>query len=214
MTEIDRIEGVDRDLRLLADRVAHAGYDPRRTLRRLRWAEHWPIVPLVGAVAVVVAALIAGAWSAALVVAVLVLPDRIYDWYTRKSAREALLVDGDFFEHERANLERRVFQERSAALLGIGMAGVLAWVAHSAPKHSQEAWILAALVTVYALVRLLVVGPALVRELRDLGGKQSGGWILVVLMVVLFLAMPFLVLYGVIRRGVKRLLGMHVGEDE
>lgn len=213
MTEFPRIEGLDRDLLRVADRVAQAGYDPRHTIRRLKWSERAPIFALVTTVGILAFALAAGAWSAAAAVGILVLPDRIHDWRERKKQHASLLGEGDFLEQERERLENRVVWLRTGALIGLGGAIVLAYLAAHAAQGKPWLWAIAAFFAVRSLVRLFVIGPALARELRDLGGEDSGGWLLVVITFLLVLAAPLLVLGGFLYRGVRRLLGRPVEEE-
>jgi hypothetical protein len=197
----------------VADRIASAGYDPRKTLRRYHWLERWPVLSLAATAVVVTALLLDGRWEAALVVAGLVVPDRIYAWRTRATEREALVLDGDFFERERTHLEDRLLGEEVRAGAVLAVALLLGSIAAFRPEPAPMIWVLAAVIAVVAVVRLAVLGPALSRELRDLGGEPTGVRAAVVVVAVVML-LPILVAGRLVYRGVRRLIGRPVKVDE
>lgn len=212
MNDFPGSERLDRDLGHVADRIARAGYDPSETLRRLHRAERWPLIALVATLVGIAAALAEGERSVAFVFACLVLPNRIYDWRARAAERDALLAGDDFLERERANLERRVRGEHIRAGAGLAFALLLALVAAFGPHGALRLWF-AAIVAVVALMRLVAIEPALVRELRDLDGQAPSRRSAVVT-VVLIALLPFLVIGRVIYRSVRRLIGRPVKDDE
>jgi hypothetical protein len=212
---MNEFPGTDRPEHLarVADRIASAGYDPSKTLRRLHWLERWPLLALAATAVVVTALLLDGRWSVALMIALLVVPDRVYAWRTRTAEREALVLDGDFFERERANLERRLLGEEVHAGAGLAIALFLVSIAAFRPEPAPRLWVLAAVIAVVAVVRLAVLAPALSRELRDLGGESTGVRAAVV-MVAFIMLLPALLPGWLLYRGARRLIGRPVKDDE
>lgn len=213
MNDLPGSERLDRDLGHVADRIARAGYDPSETLRRLHRAERRPLIALVATALVAAAALAFGQWPIALAIAWLVLPDRIDAWRTRGAERKALLGDDDFLERERANLERRLLGEEVRAGGTLAIALFLVVLAVFRREPAPMLWVFAAGIAFVALVRLAVLGPALTRELRDLGGETTGVRA-AVLMVVFIMLLPVLLVGRLIYTSVRRLIGRPVKDDE
>lgn len=207
MNETRGLESLELDLGRAATRLRAAGFDPRRTRRRLWWSEYGPIA---GIVLVALSGLLAagvGHWLHVGCVLLFLLPRRIDRWRERRAEREALLVEDDFLERERALLEKRASGERTLGVVFLGLAALVAVLAWTKDGPGPSLWFFSALCAAYALFRIAVIGPALARELRDLGGEPEEGWFMPVLMAVLIMMAPFLVLFGIVRRAVRRLLG-------
>lgn len=214
MSEIRGLESLEQDLVRAAARLRAAGFDPRRTRRRLWWSEYGPIAGMAIVVVVGLVAAWIGQWLHVGCVLLFLLPWRIGRWRARQAERAALLVEDDFLERERALLERRGSSERTLGVLFLGVAALIATLAWTKDGHAPGLWALSAAFAAYALVRIAVIGPALARELRDLGGEPSGGWTIHVLTAALIALAPFVVLYGILRRAVRRALGRPEEDDE
>lgn len=213
MTTLSNLDDGNADLARLADRIARHGVDPRKTLRRIRWAERWSWIRIVPTLLCVAMLMFAGEWVLALLFAGVMVPWRIETWRMRRAEALALLDAVDFFERERQNLERRVGRVRFGALLDLVMGAGLCALAVSAAKGAPVLWGFAAFLLVRAIVRLVVIGPALVREHEELGGELSEDWMSAVISVVILLLLPILLPVGILRWVVRRLLGRPV-EDE
>jgi hypothetical protein len=214
MSAIRGLESLELDLTRAGARLRKAGYDPRRTRRRLWWSEYGPIAGVVVVALAGLGALGTGQWLHVACVLLVLLPRRIERWQTRRQERADLLLQDDFLERERALLERRAGGERTLGLLMLGLGALFAGLAWLKDGSAPGLWFLAALLAGYALVRLALVGPALNRELVDLGGEPVGGWIYHVLVAVLIALAPFLLLFGIVRRAVRRLRGLPEEVDE
>ncbi|MCY2959359.1 MAG: hypothetical protein NTY35_04270 [Planctomycetota bacterium] len=207
MNETRGLESLELDLGRAATRLRAAGFDPRRTRRRLWWSEYGPIA---GIVLVALSGLLAagiGHWVHVGCVLLFLLPRRIDRWRARRAEREALLVADDFLERERALLEDRASGERTLGVLFLGVGTLIAVLAWTKDGPAPGLWTLSAMLGAYALFRIAVIGPALARELRDLGGEPEDGWLFPVLMAALIAIAPFAVVYGILRRAVRRMLG-------
>ncbi len=214
MSEIRGLGSLELDLARASARLRTAGYDPRRTRRRLWWSEYGPIAGIALVALVGLAAAGTRQWLTFAAVLLLLLPRRIDRWRARQAERAALLVADDFLERERALVQKRAWGEQAQGLvfLGLGaLVGILTW-AKDAPAPGL--WFFSAVCVAYGLVRIAVIGPALERELRDLGGEPSGGWLFHVLVAVLLVLTPFLVVFGILRRAVRRALGRPEEDDE
>lgn len=211
MTELLSHEDADRRLARVAARMSRAGYDPSRTVRRLWWERRKPLVALLVFAALLFAATASGRWWT-LLFGLLPLLKRFERWQeSRKAQREALLSNDDFLERERKNVESRLLGVRNSVLLHLAIAAVFAFSASRGLGHVSALWVLASALVVVALFNLLVTGPALLRELRDLGGEDEYGWVgagVVFLALLVFLALPLVLLYRALRRVVRRLRGL------
>lgn len=212
MTEILGHDDVDRRLARIGARMDRAGYDPSRTLRRLQWEERLPLLRLL-----LVAVLVAGALAFAqwVVAAGTLLPlVRSFEkWQASKSRRETLLANDDFLERERKHVESRLFGVRSIALVEVGLALLLAYLASRGMQHATAQWTLAGILLAYALFQILVVAPSLGRELRELGGEDGYGWFSAVMVAAIFVTLPILALVALVRFVVRRIRGLP-DEDE
>lgn len=213
MSQSPSLESPDDDLRRLAERMSLAGFDSRRTLRRLWWAERTPALQLCAVIAAIAVSLFLREWWAAVIVAARFLPQRIDAWRERKAERASLLTQDDFFEVERTRLERRLSHARFRAVLGLALASLIAALAAVGTKHATVHAVLAAAIGVHALFSIAVTCRALERELRDLGGEVPGGWFIALFVLALPLILPFYLIGKLIRRSVLRLRGRKV-EDE
>ncbi|MBL8862013.1 MAG: hypothetical protein JNK02_08360 [Planctomycetes bacterium] len=214
MSETRGLESLEFDLGRAATRLRAAGFDPRRTRRRLWWSEYGPIAGIAVVALSGLAAAGIGHWLHVGCVLLFLLPRRIDRWRARRAEREALLVADDFLERERALLEKRASGERTLGVLFLGLGTLLAVLAWTQDGPAPGLWFLSALLGAYALFRIALIGPALARELRDLGGEPEDGWFLPVFMAALIALTPFLVLYGILRRALRRLLGRPAEDDE
>jgi len=213
MNETLGLDELDRDLTRVSSRLKVAGFDPERARRRLFWEHYGPIAMIVALGVFLLAAAGVGKWWVVVVVALVHIPNRIERWRKRREERAAIADSDDFLEREREYLEKRIEDERFQGVFYLGLAALLAFLAWRGWGRVEALWILAGLVAAGALLRILLTGPALVRELRDLGG-DAGGWFMPVVLALLVVATPFLVVFGMLRRGVRRLLGRPAEDDE
>jgi hypothetical protein len=214
MSEIRGLESLELDLTRASARLRGAGYDPRRTRRRLWWSEHGQLVGIALVAIVGLGALGTGQWLHVACVLLVLLPRRIERWQERRTERAELLLSDDFLERERALLAKRAEGERTIGLLMLGIGALVAGLAWLKDGPAPGLWFLAALLAGYALVRVALIGPALNRELVDLGGEPVGGWLYHLLMASLIALVPFLVVFGIVRRTVRRLRGLPAEDEE
>jgi hypothetical protein len=152
-------------------------------------------------------ALAGGHWVLGIAMAVFLLPDRILALREERDELRALAARDDFLEALGKRVEGQLLRERSSFFLKLGLAGALALLARTQPDGSA-ALVVAAAILAYAIVRFAVVTPPLSRELADLGGETPAGWILALIFATFVVAAPFLVLYGLLRRTVRRACGL------
>lgn len=213
MTDIPQMDGLDDSLKRVAARLGHKGFDATRTVRRLRFQRWWRIVSFVFALVVVAGAFWAGAWGPALLGCWIVIPNRWRALRERQVELDALLVDGDFLEAERKRVERKLSWVRILTLLELLFALNFGGLALYKPHLALGYWTLAGMLAISASVRLLWVTPALRRELKDLGGEEDDGWVMALFTFGFLMLAPFLIVGGVIYRGVRSLLGIPVPEE-
>lgn len=205
----------NEEVALAAPSGAGLRYDPRRTLRRLRWERVRPLLFLAVLVAGFVWALDEGSWAGAIVFAFLAA-NRIVELRERATAADALVDDADFFEREREGVERLVLRARVVGLSFAALAATSAIVAAARTSPATRLWVVAALTGAFALVQLALRAPALARELRDLGGTPTR-WRVAVGFTVLVLGSPLLVVLLVfwpLYRAVQRWRGVPADPDE
>lgn len=187
-------------------------YDPGRTLRRLWWAKTLALAKLLGLTALVVWGFADGSWKSALAFALLQLPDAWIGWRAMPDA-DALDAGGDFLEAEREALEERLDSHRVRAITHVVLAAVLAWLATLGTRGAPVLWALAAFLVVQSIARVLFVLPAIARELRDFGIAPTT-WTSAIVTAAFVLLAPFLVLFGFLYRGFRRLIGRPVPEEK
>lgn len=197
----------ERELDRLTERIGARGLDLGRTRRRLRWRVRLPRLAALALLAAIALLLWSGLWEVALALALLWLPECLRASFATSTTDAPLVATEDFLAQESRWLEKQVLRERARLL--VGLAGSVACVALAVVGTNGAAafWLLAALTAGKALVRFLVLGPALARELADLGGRPPGGWALAAITATIVLLGPVLVLGGLLAHGLRRLLG-------
>jgi hypothetical protein len=188
--------------------------DTEATLHRLRWAERGPWILLLLVALAALAALALGEWLVALVIAGLLLPDRVRAIGETRNELRALAAQDDFLDALRKRIEQQTVAERTSLFLRLAAAAGLALLSRTEARGAAVLAVMAAVTLVWAVVRFAVVAPRLARELEDLGGRVPGGWAVAILIAALTLAAPFLVLYGSLRRAVRRARGLPEETEE
>lgn len=204
----------------ISDSFQRPAYDPRRTLNRYRWAKWVAFGNLLGRAALVGWAVAEGSWGVAIVAGLLLLPDAWIGWRELPDAN-ALDAGGDFLEAEREALENRLLRHRARAVTYCWMAAGLAWLTTLAKDgHRPLLWCLVAFLIVQAIVRVFVVSPAIVRELRDFGIPRPS-WTPAVVGSLFVLLVPLLavgalgrLVYRDFRRMIGRPLPVEKDDDE
>lgn len=213
MTDIPQIDGLDDSLKRVAARLGQKGFDARRTVRRLRFQRWWRLVSFAFALVVIAGAFWAGAWGPALIGCWVVIPNRWRKLRERQVELDALLIDGDFLEAERKRVERQLDWVRILTLLELLCVLNFSGLALYKPHMAFGYWTLAGMLAISASVRLLWVTPALRREFKDLGGEEDSGWIMALFTFGFLILAPFLIVGGMLYRGVRSLLGIPVPEE-
>lgn len=214
MTDSHHIEALDDDLRWLGRRLSRVGFDPSRTLRRRRLEEHRLLGWSVLLAAALVASVFVGVWHGVVALALSALPDAVGRWRAARAERSALADAEDFLEREKQNLAKRLADERRNAVFNVVWAAALAYASTTQLRGVLVFLWIAACCVLYGAWRCAVRVPALKRELDELGGKDEDGWILSVIFVAFFLALPVLLSLGLVWRGIQWLRGVEASEDE
>lgn len=186
-------------------------FDAHRTLRREWWAKTFALVKLVGLTALVAWGFAEGHWKHALFFALMQLPDAWVGWRGKRDTDD-LATDGDFLEAARKGLEKRLDDHRTLALTHSVVAAVLVGIASLGPPAAIALWAFAAFLVVKSAVRAFIVAPSIARELREYG-VEPDGWLGPVITTFFLIIAPFLVLYGVLYRAFRRLIGHPVPEE-
>lgn len=213
MDEQPDLEGLERDLASVAQAIAPRRFAAERVERRLRRVERAAWNELAWTSALMVACVALGSWPVALGLLLAVLPTRLAAVRERRIEIRRLAGTEDLFELERRTLERSIEAKRLATVLDFTFAALFIALTPWLPRPSMAlfagGFLLAA-----ALAALCVHLPRLDRALRDTGGEPRSGWKASILRAIPSAALPVLVLFGMMRRGVRRLLGHPQEEDE
>jgi hypothetical protein len=189
------------------------GFDADAVLRRSRRVNPGPWLSLVFVALLALAALATGHWIAALAIAAVLLPDRILAIREDQDELRALATRDDFLDALKARVERQMLLERSNFLLRLAGAAALALLSRTQPEAAPML-VVSAGILAWGILRFAVVAPRLVRELEDLGGSTQAGWVVALVFTTFVIAAPFLVLYGVLRRTVRRVRGLPPEPEE
>lgn len=195
----------DSELDALEHALARAGQhhalpplDPRRLhWRRLR-VELGPIVWLLFALALAGAAALDSRWWLAGGIALALVPNAVASLFTRHREVGALTDGTDFATYERQYFAGQANHQRSAVAIEAALAIGLGLVALQ--TGGGERWLVPGLFAVLAAGRAILVLPYVERANRDAGGTRPQGWVLHLLMLLLFLLLPVLLTVGCLRR--------------
>lgn len=211
MADLSDPEGLDRDLGRVARRISRQGFEPRGVLRRLRRAQRrFAIAAAAWALLAIAAGLMLGSWLLAAALALFLLPDRVRAFRARSAQLAALTKEGELLGLERGLLEDQLLRLRMSIAGDLVLAALFAGVG-SLTRVPHLFWLLAAAIAGIALARGGMLVPPLMRELRDLGGAPCRGVLFTFLLALMLVAAPFLVVAGMIARGLRRLLGRSDG---
>lgn len=202
-------DALDRALSRAAERHVPPPLDPRRLRSRRARLELGPAVWLLLVLAIVAAAAIDRPWWLAGILAVVLLPGAIARVVARHREVTALTSVGDFATYERSYFAAQAKHQRSAVLIEAAATVVFAIVAWQTGEAWR--WSVPAVFGALAAGRAVTVLPYVERANRDAGGEPPHGWIVQVLMLVLFLLLPLLLVAGLARRGWRALTGRRGG---
>ncbi|MBI5433782.1 MAG: hypothetical protein HZA52_13200 [Planctomycetes bacterium] len=214
MTDSARIEALDDDLRWLGRRLSRAGFDPTRTLRRRRFEEYRYLAWAVVVALVLAGAIYAGAWRGVVVLSLAVVPNAFGRWKAARAERSALTNAEDFFEREIEHLQRRLSSERFFALFNVLFAAGFAFASTTELRGAPLFPWFAAYCALHGAWRFGLRIPALTRELEELGSKEELGWFGPVFILAFILMLPVLLPLRLAWRGIQKLRGVEVAEDD
>jgi hypothetical protein len=189
------------------------GFDADAVLRRSRRTNLGPWMSAGLLAVAALAALLSGHWILGLAIAAIMLPNRILSIREDQQELRALAARDDFLDALKARVEGQVLKERSRLFLGIAAAAALALLSRTR-SDAAPVLVVSALILALTVMRFALVAPSLGRELKDLGGSTPAGWVVAPFFALLVIAAPFLVLYGVLRRAVRRARGSPEEPDE
>ncbi|MCC6406505.1 MAG: hypothetical protein IT453_05030 [Planctomycetes bacterium] len=214
MTDSARIEALDDDLRWLGSRLARAGFDPTRTLRRRRLEEFRYLAWAVFLVLVLAVAIYAEAWRGVVTFSLVVVPNAFGRWKDARAERSSLTRAEDFFEQEIGYLRKRLSAERGSASFNVLLAVALAFASTTEMRGAPVFPWFAAFCALHGAWRIGVRIPALKRELDELGGKDEDGWFGPVFAVAFVVMLPVLVPLWLAWRGIQKLRGVEDDDDD
>lgn len=214
MTDSVRIEALEDDLRWLGSRLARAGFDPTRTLRRRRLEEYRLLAWAVFLALVLAGAIYSGAWRGVVIFSIAVVPNAFARWKAARAERSALTGAEDFLEREIQHLQKRLSSERGSASINVLLAAALSFAATTELRGAPVFPWFAAFFALHGAWRFGVRIPALKRELDELGGTDEQGWFGSVFFVAFILMLPVLVPLRLAWRGIQKLRGVEEVDDD